>query len=89
MTDFIVDPSANKMDFVVKAIEPGYFTGEICGRNGCIGMIQEDAGDGGCSCHINPPCHHCVTDHHFCLECGWTGEEEQIIKEQERRRRKS
>lgn len=24
---------------------------------------------GGCSCHINPPCSHCV-EHFTCPECG-------------------
>ncbi len=72
-----------EIDFGIKQInivDPGYFTGEVCNRNGCIGMIQEDPGDGGCRCHINPPCSYCSIDHHFCPECGWDGEQEQLLK---------
>lgn len=55
----------------------GYTKGEKCSRNGCNGIIDEHDKDGGCSCHISPPCGHCTTDTSYCPECDWSAEEEQ------------
>lgn len=55
----------------------GTETGEMCNRNGCTGIIEESPKHGSCSCHINPPCSHCVDDNHYCPECDWQGIEDQ------------
>jgi len=55
----------------------GYEKGELCNRNGCQGIIDEHDSDGGCSCHISPPCSFCVDSREFCPVCGWDGGEEQ------------
>lgn len=55
----------------------GQFTGELCNRNGCTGIIEEHEKDGSCSCHSNPPCSYCVDDMHFCPVCGWEGLDDQ------------
>lgn len=55
----------------------GTETGEVCNRDGCTGTIQESAPHGSCSCHINPPCSHCVDDRHYCPECDWQGIDDQ------------
>lgn len=56
----------------------GYEKGDICNRNGCIGIIDEYEGEGGCTCHINPPCSYCVDSRAYCPECSWDGREEQL-----------
>lgn len=61
-----------------KAPEPGYCKGEVCNRDGCKSLIQEHHSEGGCSCHINPPCSWCETSREYCPGCGWDGREEQI-----------
>ena len=58
--------------------EPGYLKGETCDRDGCNGIIDEHYSEGGCSCHINPPCGYCETSREYCPECGWDGREEQM-----------
>lgn len=60
----------------------GYEKGDICNRNGCIGIIDEHEKEGCCSCHINPPCSYCTEQSEYCLECGWEASEEQtpIVK---------
>lgn len=55
----------------------GVEAGEICNRNGCTGAIEAKEREGSCSCHIHPPCSHCVNDPHFCPKCGWEGIEDQ------------
>ncbi len=55
----------------------GYTTEDRCNRNGCVGIIEEYAKEGACSCHINPPCSYCVNDNHFCPICNWDGLEDQ------------
>lgn len=49
----------------------GIFEGDICGRNGCNGVIALLETDGCCSCHINPPCGYCTTPREYCPECDW------------------
>lgn len=62
-----------------KKLEPlGIYKGEKCNRNGCEGIIDEYEKDGGCSCHINPPCSYCEEDAAYCEACGWSGREEQL-----------
>lgn len=55
----------------------GIETGEICNRLFCKGIIAEHETDENCSCHNHPPCSYCVTDRHYCPECGWEAKEEQ------------
>lgn len=59
-------------------MELGYAKGEICNREDCKGLIQEYNIDGGCSCHINPPCGYCTTPKEYCPECNWDAHEEQM-----------
>ena len=47
--------------------------GARCPRLGCPGKL-EDMRDSGCSCHISPPCHHCVNTYLHCGECDWEGD---------------
>lgn len=59
-------------------MEYGVLEGEICGRDGCNGIIKELPKDGCCSCHISPPCSYCETQTEFCPACGWSAQEDQI-----------
>lgn len=54
----------------------GFQEGERCGRDGCAGVLELKPTDGGCYCHINPPCGHCTTPREICPVCGWDAEEE-------------
>lgn len=56
--------------------EEGYSLGDKCNRNGCEGIIMEHDLEGGCSCHINPPCSYCETPKEFCPTCNWDAAEE-------------
>lgn len=51
--------------------------GETCWRNGCAGVIALKEKEEGCSCHINPPCHSCITPREHCPVCDWDAEEEE------------
>ena len=62
----------------------GIFKGEICNRDGCVGIIDEHEKEGSCSCHINPPCSYCTTDTAYCPICEWSAEEERIEVENKR-----
>lgn len=62
----------------------GYLKGDVCNRNGCVGIIDEHTKDGSCSCHINPPCSYCTSDNNYCPSCDWQGEEEQKQVEKSR-----
>ena len=63
-------------------LELGYCNGETCNRHNdetgeiCKGIIEEHYKDGGCSCHINPPCSYCETPSEYCPECDWDAREE-------------
>lgn len=61
--------------------ELGYLEGEICNRDGCEEPISLKEVEGGCSCHINPPCTYCMTPREHCTECGWDAQEEQEAEE--------
>jgi len=47
---------------------PGEVEDAVCCRDGCTG-IMGDSRDGGCSCHMHPPCHYCRTTHVVCDTC--------------------
>lgn len=50
----------------------GYEVGSICNRDGCAGVIVDDyKPDGGCSCHISPPCGYCMIPKERCPDCDW------------------
>lgn len=50
----------------------GNFDGDICNRDGCMGLIVGDEKEGGCSCHTgNPPCGYCTEQNQYCDTCGW------------------
>ncbi len=57
-------------------MELGVCKDDVCNRYGCIGIISEHEKEGGCSCHISPPCGYCTTDTAYCPVCEWSGEEE-------------
>ena len=51
----------------------GYEVGEVCNRDGCSGTIAETHDpEGGCSCHLHPPCGYCTEPREKCSKCGWT-----------------
>lgn len=62
----------------------GCEAGEVCGRDGCEGVIEEHDSDTGCSCHISPPCSHCATPREFCPEREWDALEEMEAEEHAR-----
>jgi hypothetical protein len=51
-------------------MQAGVFEGDVCGRDGCQGIIVTHEVED-CSCHINPPCSSCTTPRQYCMECGW------------------
>lgn len=55
-------------------MELGHLEGEICGRDGCHGVIEEHQIEN-CSCHISPPCPACLTPREYCDTCGWEADE--------------
>lgn len=61
----------------METINEGIEKGESCNRDGCSGIIKEHEKEGGCSCHINPPCGYCTEPTAYCDECGWDDKEEQ------------
>jgi len=68
---YCMDP--NVCDSYCNEYEEGWEIGDICNREGCQGILDED-GDkymDSCSCHINPPCSRCTTNWAVCPECGW------------------
>ncbi len=56
--------------------EYGYILGDVCNREGCIGIIKEHNKEGCCSCHINPPCSYCTEPVAYCEVCCWDEAEE-------------
>lgn len=56
----------------------GYLKGEICGREGCAGIIEEHPSESCCSCHVNPPCSYCTDSREYCPVCEWEGRDEQL-----------
>jgi len=50
-------------------METGLIQGDVCNRNGCKGVMQQVHNDTGCSCHICPPCSHCVDMLFECDDC--------------------
>lgn len=44
--------------------------GNKCPNADCSGHIVIDYPDGGCSCHINPPCSRCTSSFLVCDTCG-------------------
>lgn len=57
---------------------PGTQEGEICGRDGCKGVLVRDYGDEDYVCAEEPGCHcgYCLDRYHMCPECGWHEDEE-------------
>lgn len=53
----------------------GHEEGEVCGRDGCAGVIEFKPHPGNCSCHISPPCSACTSVDLHCPECGWDAAE--------------
>ena len=61
----------------------GVVAGDVCGRNGCAGIIDEHE-KRGCSCHINPPCSACTEPRGYCPECGWDERNEIEVEDWQR-----
>jgi len=53
---------------------------EICGRDGCDGIIELRE-KGSCSCHINPPCSSCTEARAYCPVCGWDENDDKIFND--------
>lgn len=49
----------------------GWDDGEPCGRGKCKGILKVEEPEGGCSCHINPPCASCTNVRLYCPTCDW------------------
>jgi len=60
--------------------EVSFEVGQVCGRKGCKGTIEEHPSDGGCSCHINPPCSYCVDPREYCGTCGWEAADDLVVQ---------
>ena len=66
-------------DKIAEALqELGYAEGDVCGRNGCMGLIDSHASEG-CYCHINPPCGACTSPRNFCPECDWQEKDDPLV----------
>ena len=58
--------------------EKGYLAGDICGRDGCAGIIAEGDREHGCSCQFGAaPCSSCTTPREYCQECDWSAKDEE------------
>ncbi|QCG95014.1 hypothetical protein E6C67_14385 [Azospirillum sp. TSA2s] len=58
--------------------------GRECPSQGCPGTLElAYPDDGGCSCHIAPPCGHCTSSFLRCTECDWTSEDDLPVAEPE------
>lgn len=56
----------------IEELKEGTEPSQRCNRNNCTGIIQSDYKfEGGCSCHIDPPCAKCTSSYFFCPDCGW------------------
>lgn len=56
----------------------GLIEGDICNREGCNGVMSLQETDTQCSCHINPPCSHCVDATYSCNVCEFETEKPEI-----------
>ena len=56
----------------------GQEDGQTCWRNGCKGVISL-AKQSDCSCHIAPPCGHCVEPKEYCPECDWHAKDDEQV----------
>jgi len=71
------------MTEVKTSVESGLVKGETCNRNDCKGIIAEHDKEGGCSCHINPPCSYCTTDTAYCPDCNWQAGDDYVAVDPE------
>ncbi len=51
----------------------GTAEGEVCGRDGCAGVIELTPVDD-CACHISPPCFQHENQTFCCPVCEWVDE---------------
>lgn len=59
------------------AEQTGQLEGEVCGRDGCAGVISEREVEN-CSCHISPPCGSCTEPREYCPVCDWEATEDEV-----------
>jgi len=63
----------------------GYEAGDVCNRDNCLGIIQEEE-KRSCTCFLgHPPCSACTEPRAYCDECGWSDRDEQAEIECKRR----
>lgn len=56
----------------------GYCEGDVCGREGCQGILKQHPVEN-CSCHMgHPPCGQCTTPREYCPVCEWDAEEDEL-----------
>lgn len=60
-------------------MEFGYQKGDVCGRDGCTGIIKEREVNGCCSCHLSAPCSYSTTPRGYCPECGWDSADDELL----------
>ncbi len=58
----------------------GQLEGEVCGRQGCKGVIKERPVEN-CSCHIAPPCGEHTEPREHCETCGWDARDDYPIND--------
>lgn len=49
----------------------GLFDGEICGRFGCKGKMENHDQSNSCTCFYSAPCSYCMNPHVICDTCGY------------------
>lgn len=59
---------------MIEINEIGLREDDVCGRDGCTGVMEKQDKDTSCSCHICPPCSHCVDATYECSLCGFETE---------------
>lgn len=55
----------------------GMEEGDVCNREGCLGLLRVAYPEMSCRCHISPPCARCVGSFVECPVCGATNKDEE------------
>lgn len=61
------------MEIYTELPSDGIEEGEVCGRNGCDGIIKLPPVEG-CTCFNCAPCSQCFNNKLICPTCGWEEE---------------
>lgn len=54
----------------------GVYEGEVCGRDGCSGVLEAHPHPGGCTCFQSAPCSVCTVNRQYCPTCEWEAQDE-------------